>query len=486
MTQPVPVRDGTDNGDPVARLCTWGGSRVQNAHLLCIPYAPSNWHTQSVTLRKVRQGATEVGVYWVTKPESRLEFLGFYRLGKSKQVRLGALKSYVPSSVNEMEFSEEEEDDEGQDDNISSPESDVSFLLPIRFPKISSDDSSLVMGGPHGTRMRWAFSMFQKHATSDSMKRAWNLGQELPPINSGGPECDLNVRMLCLLGCLATEMQNPGLEHLRRTVERAWLEFKVNQVQPDDRESFLYLNDLSQHFQLDDSGHWVAQIPLAQAPPSLVGQAKRGLVTVYWADLAAMAWQWHETFCARLALQIRQNPDGPASIASSDLWWLVHRMAQRRSSKQPGPLADVPPDIEDIPPCYRQALEARQGRWLTDGLRYPLATLFRTGGYSQLAFELQLAKHLPVGSSGPEKARQRYDASHVWRPESKYSERKCQTILEAGRGACLRCPFADSENPQGACVASFHQKNPNKKRSTDEERFFGPASWLWWARRRKR
>lgn len=302
------------------------------------------------------------------------------------------------------------------------------------------------------------------------------------------------------------------MEDARRRVERAWLEWRVERAlrDPGPRQAFLRANGLlgpedGQFLWNEEARCLEARFPAGSMPPELLGQASGGVVTVRLAELGAVAWHWHEQWCAglmrsgyarsvnevaaTLILQVRPQIDGYTAVQRAE-------RDRRRTILGRGPARDHPPDIEDLPPCFARVARAHQQklnpaeRWIKHSQRLAFAKFFKGTNHSQLALERFLVQFLGNGGGTPDDVRQKHDLTVAFASKDRYLPAGCDAIIEATRGGSsilgIQCPFAKPgvASPCGECHQAFKEKHPGKSR--DRDVLSNPTQHIWWKMRRKR
>lgn len=378
------------------------------------------------------------------------------------------------------------------------------FVLPTRLPNFDQVSASL-----HVSRLAWITQMDKLRRSGRDLALEWSKGVGLAP-RYESPEFELSATcstaVCCLFSLLPASGCSPQLagetiEDARRSVERAWLEWRLAKVlkDPHETESFLLAHGLlgtaERHFSWDEENAGLqAQFAVGKVPPEMLSRARKGTVLVRLEELAKVAWHWHEQWCAGLieAAFVRGIIE-PAQALIAQVWSIVeehtrvrHReQAARNNQRERGPAQDSPPDIEDLPPCFAAVARRhrRKGAWMKHDNRLAFAKLFKGSNFSQLAFERFLLRFMVNNGATLDDVRQKHDTTPVFQSKDAYLPAGCNAILDANHGILgIKCVYASAASPCGECHAAFKATHPGKSRQKDTLK--NPTQHIWWARRR--
>lgn len=156
-----------------------------------------------------------------------------------------------------------------------------------------------------------------------------------------------------------------------------------------------------------------------------------------------------------------------------------HKYQKRKPEVSQG-IGDEIVDIEDmmevVPPCIRGICDMKRGRFPQHEERKALVSVLRVGEIPLETIEglLDGLNEAYPHQGGVLETRKRFDFISYY--EGDYKPPGCEKMKS-------HCPFEGSvDKRKEQCHRTFQEAHPNKYKPWHANRFYGPASWLYWVK----
>lgn len=239
-----------------------------------------------------------------------------------------------------------------------------------------------------------------------------------------------------------------------------------------------------------------AKVRFTDCPGNLMRNPVGGWVVIHRKDFVDLFWHWHmkesESFGLKAAYNGMHKELHSICMGLGDLILFTHEEQRRRELETDrknlwkGPMSDQPPDLEKLPPCYRDYLQKKlySGSWLKDNIRPDLARLFKNSGYSLEAFLRFCTQFLGHGAT-VEQVRKKYNPTTTWNSERRYLSVGCKQIMEStsnNGNLAMKCPYAKLGFTSGCskCRERAISENPHRKPRSFNN-LTNPTQWLRWS-----
>lgn len=139
-------------------------------------------------------------------------------------------------------------------------------------------------------------------------------------------------------------------------------------------------------------------------------------------------------------------------------------------------IVDIEDMMEVVPPCIRGICDMKRGRFPQHEERKALVSVLRVGGIPLETIEglLDGLNEAYPHQEGAVETRKRFDFISYY--EGDYKPPGCEKMSP-------HCPFEGAvDKRKEQCHRAFQEMHPNKYKPWHANRFYGPASWLYWVK----